>query len=747
MKLIKLLSLITALCLVFTLAGCSSGGSSTDTTGGPTYEKGTLCSKDAPLTVTDGNLTLDLDPKTCNITVTEKASGRVWSSNPSSDYEDEFAAGTNRTAIFAQLMVSYVGKSTAVVTTNSYASSIRKDTYNIYSIDGGFRVEYTFNEGFTVPVAYTVKDGSFYASILYSGITEDEFKISTISLLPYFGTAGAQDDGFLFIPDGSGAVINFNNGKLSATAYEKKVYGKDETLPNDIESSREEQIYIPVVGMKKNDGAFIARATSAEGESTVNASIYGVGSGFNTVYFEATYREAQNISVMNGSLGTAGLVLYAAKNPSANDTFTVEYTFLEGSNHTVGDMATTLRDLLVKEGSIVKATDEASLYVDLYGGINKQKSFIGFQYTGVEPLTTFRQAQTLLDRLIAEDCGNITVGYKQYSGSFFGGKTETDFAPDSAIGSKKDLKNLMSFAQEKGIDLYLFADYYSITSTGNGFSRFFSITKELDLGAASVQPKKINTNLGNPTATPYYMLKPTSYKQAADKIIASADKYDVSGIYLGKASGILPGDYDNGGAQRGVGAELAAAAAETLSAKKLMLSSPNFYMWKYMDKATDLPVSSSQHHLFDYDVPFLQMLLKGNVSISGYELNIKNSGDDLWLRHIAAGQSIHYGFMSDHPSDLLTTDYVSLYGLSDSQIDTAVAKAKQFAEFHTYIKDLTIADYSVSGDLSTTTYSNGTKVLVNYGDAEATAEGATVSARGFTVVKDGKSVFQGGESK
>ncbi|MBO5200494.1 MAG: hypothetical protein J6B93_04355, partial [Clostridia bacterium] len=67
-------------------------------------------------------------------------------------------------------------------------------------------------------------------------------------------------------------------------------------------------------------------------------------------------------------------------------------------------------------------------------------------------------------------------------------------------------------------------------------------------------------------------------------------------------------------------------------------------------------------------------------------------------------------------------------------------------EFHTYIKDLTIADYSVSGDLSTTTYSNGTKVLVNYGDAEAAAEGATVSARGFTVVKDGKSVFQGGES-
>ncbi|MBO5200400.1 MAG: hypothetical protein J6B93_03880, partial [Clostridia bacterium] len=217
--------------------------------------------------------------------------------------------------------------------------------------------------------------------------------------------------------------------------------------------------------------------------------------------------------------------------------------------------------------------------------------------------------------------------------------------------------------------------------------------------------------------------------------MASADKYSATGLYLGQASGTLPGDYDDSGAQRSLGVTLAQSAAEILSGKKLMLSSPNDYMWKYMDKATDLPVSSSRHHLFDYDVPFLQMLLKGNVSISGYELNIKNSGDDLWLRHIAAGQSIHYGFMSDHPSDLLTTDYVSLYGLSDSQIDTAVAKAKQFAEFHTYIKDLTITDYSVSGDLSTTAYSNGTKVLVNSGDAEATAEGATVSARGFTVVK------------
>ncbi len=743
MKYIKLLSLVTALCLVFTLAGCSSGGSATDTPDGPTYEKDTPCSKDAPLTATDGKLTLTLDPATCAVSITENDGGRVWSSNPDTSYEDPYAAGANKTGIFSQLMVTY-GKATALVTTNSYASSIRKDTYNIYSIDGGFRVEYTFNEGFTIPVAYTVKDGSFHASILYSGITEDEFKISTISLLPYFGTAGEQDDGFLFVPDGSGAVINFNNGKLGATAYTKKVYGKDETLPNDIESSREEKIYIPVIGMKKNSGAFIARATSAGAESTVNAAINGVGSGFNRIYFDAIYRETQNISVMNGSLGTAGLVLYAAKHPSPAEEFTVEYTFLQGENHTVGDMATVLRDMLIKEESLVKTNDTASLYVDLYGGINKQKSFAGFQYTGIEPLTTFAQAQQLLDRLT--DAGNLTVGVKQYSDSFFGGKPQTDLKPAKALGGKKGLSSLQAYAEEKGIDLFLFTDYYKFYSTGNGFSRFFSITKELDLGAADILPKKINTNFKDPNADPYYLLKPTLYGEAAEKIVASADKYSVSGLYLGQASGTLPGDYDDSGAQRSLGVTLAQSAAEILSGKKLMLSSPNDYMWKYMDKATDLPVSSSRHHLFDYDVPFLQMLLKGNVSISGYELNIKNSGDDLWLRHIAAGQSIHYGFMSDHPSDLLTTDYVSLYGLSDSQIDTAVARAKQFAEFHTYIKDLTITDYSVSGNLSVTTYSDGTRVLVNYGDSEATAEGVTVAARGFTVVKDGKSVFQGGES-
>ncbi|MBO5200401.1 MAG: hypothetical protein J6B93_03885 [Clostridia bacterium] len=491
MKSIKLLSLVTALCLVFTLAGCSSGGSSTDTTGGPTYEKGTLCSKDAPLTATDGKLTLTLDPATCAVSITENASGRVWSSNPDTSYEDSYAAGANKTGIFSQLMVTY-GKATALVTTNSYASSIRKDTYNIYSIDGGFRVEYTFNEGFTVPVAYTVKDGSFYASILYSGITEDEFKISTISLLPYFGTAGEQDDGFLFVPDGSGAVINFNNGKLGASAYTKKVYGKDETLPNDIESSREEKIYIPVIGMKKNSGAFIARAISAGAESTVNASINGVGSGFNTVYFDAIYRETQNISVMNGSLGTAGLVLYAAKHPSPAEEFTVEYTFLQGENHTIGSMATALRDKLIKEESLVKTSDTASLYVDLYGGINKQKSFAGLQYTGVEPLTTFTQAQQLLDRLT--DAGELTVGVKQYSESFFGGKTQTDLKPAKAVGGKKGLAKLQAYAEEKGIDLFLFTDYYKFYSTGNGFSRFFSITKELDLGAADILPKKINTN-------------------------------------------------------------------------------------------------------------------------------------------------------------------------------------------------------------------------------------------------------------
>ncbi len=742
-KFIRLLSLIIVICLVFTVSGCGDKGQTVNSVLAD-YEKGTLCKKDSILTYENDNLALGIDAQNCNISVTDKKTGRVWDSNPTSKEEIDSAVGVAKTTLLSQLAVNYVGNTNQIVKTNSYTSSVKKGTYEIYEMENGFRVEYKFDKGFTIPVSYTISDEKFVASILYSGITEGENLISTIEFLPYFGTASTKSQGFMFVPDGCGAVIKLNNGKIDSEVYSKKVYGIDESLPNDIVTTREEQIYLPVIGMNKDGGAFVATATEGGAESFVEASVSGVTSDFNSVYFKAIYRAAENLSVMNGSLGTAGLVLYSSEEPTDAKSFTVEYSFTQSDNASLGDMADIVRQELIKTGAIVKGEDKNKLYVDLYGGVTKQKSFVGIQYDGVEKLTEFSAAKGILNKLLDYGCENITAGYKNYSKNYFDDKIEVDLTPAPAIGGKKGLKEFTQFAGEKNIDFYFFADYYSFKSTGSGFSKYFDINKDLDLGATKIYPKKINTNIPNTSADPYYLLKPIKFVLAAEKILKSANKLNISGIYLGDISSRISGDYEIGKTKRSGAVLQAQKSAEILSEKSIMMSSPNLYMWKYADSAVDLPTCSSAHHIFDYDVPFLQMLLKGNIPYAGYEMNLYNASDDMLLKHIAFGQNLHYGFMAEDPSVLQNTNLINLYGLSNAKLEEASKNAKVFAKVYSYIKDLTIKDYIKSGNVTKTVYSDGTTVLVNYGDIDVKTDGVAVEKRGYTVVKNDKPVLTGG---
>jgi len=742
-KIIRIFSFITALGLIFTFCGCKNEQNK-ETATKPTYQQGALCDKDSELKFENDDLILSLSYDTCDITVTEKKSKTVWKSNPDAGYEDTVATGITKTNLFSQIAVDYVGNTNALVKTNSYAGSVKKGTYKIFEIENGFRVEYEFDKGFTIPVSYTLDGGKFVASILYTGIKENENRISTIELLPYFGIADSSAKGFMLIPDGCGAVINFNNQKTDCAEYSKKVYGVDESLPNDIVTTREEQIYVPIIGMNKNGKSFVATATVGEAESYVNATVSGISSEFNSVYFKAVYRAAENLSVLNGSLGTAGLVLYAAENPSDAESFTVEYNFVKKENSTLGDMVTTAREDLLKKGEIVKSDDINKLYVDLYGGVTKAKSFLGIQYDGVETLTTIKQAQKLADKLLNSGCDNLAIGYKNYSKSYFNGGVQTDFAPHSALGSKKDIKNLLNYANEKDIELYFFADYYSLRNTGNGFSKYFDTTKGLDLGGIQVYPQKLNTNIPDTSADSYYLLKSSVFSTAANKLLKSAEKYGIDGIYLGDISSKISGDYALSGLKRSSATEKAEESAKILSGKNIITSSPNLYMWKYSDKAVNVPVFSSENHLFDYDVPFLQMLLKGSIPYAGYEIDLYNTHDDIILRHYAFGQGLHYGFMADESSDLQNTDMLSYYGLSDAKLNTSAENAKQLKDFYSHIKDLYIENYINYGSKTKTVYSNGTEVLVNYGEEDSKIGDVTVKAESYVVVANGRSLLTGG---
>ena len=104
--------------------------------------------------------------------------------------------------------------------------------YYFEDMEVGFSIQYHLTEdGFTVTVPFEdfierIEEGRTAAdrgTVSYWGVR-------SISILPYFGAAGLEDSGYMLIPDGSGALINFNNQKASYGAYSQNVYGRDPVL-------------------------------------------------------------------------------------------------------------------------------------------------------------------------------------------------------------------------------------------------------------------------------------------------------------------------------------------------------------------------------------------------------------------------------------------------------------------------------------------------------------------------------------
>ena len=158
-----------------------------------------------------------------SFTLTDKRTGDVWYSNPPEGENAQGMSGINKMQMNSQLIVNYLIDGKTQKSATSFASSTKKEGVSVSADSAGLRVTYSFiSEEFTVPVLYTLDSFGLTASVLTSEIKESEKnKITEISLLPYFGAASVNDSGYFLVPDGSGALIGFNNGKTKSIYPER----------------------------------------------------------------------------------------------------------------------------------------------------------------------------------------------------------------------------------------------------------------------------------------------------------------------------------------------------------------------------------------------------------------------------------------------------------------------------------------------------------------------------------------------
>lgn len=108
---------------------------------------------------------------------------------------------------------------------------------------------------FKLALEYIIDGDELVATLPANGITynEEEYTLDYIEVLPYMGASKNPNEGYTFLPDGSGAIFDcaeLNTG--SATTITAPVYGIDYAFQT-IKGSYEQSIVAPVFGLVENE--------------------------------------------------------------------------------------------------------------------------------------------------------------------------------------------------------------------------------------------------------------------------------------------------------------------------------------------------------------------------------------------------------------------------------------------------------------------------------------------------------------
>ena len=113
--------------------------------------------------------------------------------------------------------------------------------------------------GFTVTLEWHLGEDNVEAKLPVSAIEErGGGKVYRIQLLPYMAAAGSDENGYMVVPNGSGSLIRFNNGKNSAAVYSQYVYDMDLIDGDYTQTQTIQSVRLPLWGVCRENTSVLA---------------------------------------------------------------------------------------------------------------------------------------------------------------------------------------------------------------------------------------------------------------------------------------------------------------------------------------------------------------------------------------------------------------------------------------------------------------------------------------------------------
>lgn len=589
---------------------------------------------------------------------------------------------------------------------------------------------------FTVGIEYTLTDDGLKVTLPANSIKEQgSFQIASIEILPYMTTAKRGNEGYMVIPDGSGAVMNFDNDKLEYGAYSKRVFGQDSSYFEEIRTTAVEDVLLPMYGLINKTNQTGVMVTADKGEAMLNlvADISNRIDSYNKIVYQAYLREPQMITI---GTGYAALRHIKWTEDRAMNDVVLNYHFLTADQADYSAMAKLYREYLGLQPK--DETDDTVLNLELIGSYDFKTNFMGIGYTAYDSLTTYEEATKILDQMIGEGYNDINVIYRGWQDEGLHDTSISKLSLSKKMGGKNALDKFISYTESKGIDFYPYVSFSEFTDFNETFGKQHYSARTVGNDFSFRYPYNLSWNIFDTTKDRIMIVSPKFYVTYMEKFTKQFNKkVGINSVTFGQLGSSLGGDYKKNALFYKESALKEQVKSLQLAKENgltdLNLFAPYQYAFNYVSNAIEVPYTSTSYEIIDYSIPFYQLVISGVFDYSGLSYNANDEKGLTWhLMHmIETGSNVQFTFTYEDSEKLMLTDYNNYY----------------FTQYEKWLQDVRdlmdtlnglgihqgelVSHVQLEPGVFEVKYSNGVEILLNYTENAKEIDGLVIPENSY----------------
>ena len=576
---------------------------------------------------------------------------------------------------------------------------------------------------FNITFLYTLDGRSLVLSVPFDKIAwRPSYPITKLNLMPFMGSGNVDDEGYLVVPDGSGALIYFNNGKQNQIAYNINVYGWDEAMPRDAVIS-DNKAPFPVFGIQKNGAALLCVIEEGAAYAGVHADVSGRNCSQNSVYahFDMIHGAKMDIS----GRSDRPVYLYEKDLPSGEGV-TLRYTPCVTGGYV--SMAKEYRAWLMNKFPALAARKRSEngvpVVVEIVGAVNKTRHRMGLPSDLPLRLTSYRETESMVRDFAGLGWRNVRIKLNGWFNRSVEHSVPTKLKLIGELGGKKDFRELTAAVEKNGYDLFPEADFLYIKDKKpfDGFSLYRDAARYVNRKRIEKYPFSFvwfgeRTQWGKLS----YLARPASMMSMIDGFVRQGERFALRNFAFRSMGSKLSGDYNE---KRAISREAAMKMRQEKLARLnesgtgILLNGGFAYAVPWASVITDMALDDQSFGITDVSVPFYQIALHGLVPYTGRAINLAEDYAKNLLKTIESGAGLYFSFMIEETAVLQETKFRQFYANEyDKWIGDADVLYRQFSADFAGLYSQAIVDHAIlSPGVTLTEYEDGTRIIVNFND-------------------------------